>query len=190
MDDAVQRLPVDVRLLKHRDAGPAAACNRGLQECSGDLVAFLDADDLWPPGSLQAMVDLLAGDGGCDVVRGCGRMMSAAPDRTDDAGPAGPSASDGAAIYRREAFQKVGLFEHGSWPGKDGDWFDRAREQGLKLRRLDEVTLLIRRRAAETDPGTSLHELNSLRVLKKVLDRERAEGRLRAGDGEPSSGGR
>ena len=56
IDEAVRALPVDVRLLKQGHRGPAAARNRESPECSGDLVTFLDAGNLWPEGSLQAMI--------------------------------------------------------------------------------------------------------------------------------------
>jgi glycosyltransferase involved in cell wall biosynthesis len=65
-----------VRLLRHdRNRGIAAARNTGLGAVSGELVAFLDQDDLWLPGRLSAQLgelDRLAAGGVrlvfCDVV--------------------------------------------------------------------------------------------------------------------------
>src|SRR6476469_3350989 len=38
------------------NGGPAAARNRALQHASSELIAFLDADDLWRPDYLQRQV--------------------------------------------------------------------------------------------------------------------------------------
>lgn len=40
--------------------GPAGARNAGLAQCRGELVAFLDHDDLWRPGYLKAAAVALA----------------------------------------------------------------------------------------------------------------------------------
>ncbi len=65
-----------VRLVRHdRNRGIAAARNTGFRESRGRLVAFLDQDDLWLPGRLEAQrleLERRAGDGVglvfCDLV--------------------------------------------------------------------------------------------------------------------------
>ncbi len=55
----VARMHPNVRLLKQANQGVAAARNHGLRHAGADWIAFLDADDLWLPGKLQAQWELL-----------------------------------------------------------------------------------------------------------------------------------
>ena len=49
--------------LVHREnGGTAAARNTGVRETTGDLLAFLDADDIWDPGYLSALLPRFSGD--------------------------------------------------------------------------------------------------------------------------------
>lgn len=48
-----------VRLLRIEPSGASAARNRGLQECSGELVTFIDSDNWWFPRRLEGAVGAL-----------------------------------------------------------------------------------------------------------------------------------
>ncbi len=48
-----------VRLISGENGGTASARNRGRAEARGELIAWLDADDLWRPTFLERMVTLL-----------------------------------------------------------------------------------------------------------------------------------
>lgn len=50
----------EVRLVQQRNQGIAVARNHGIACAQGDWIAFLDADDVWLPGKLQAQWDTLS----------------------------------------------------------------------------------------------------------------------------------
>lgn len=60
--DAVQRLAKRdprIRLIRQENQGYSRAANRGLVEARGELIAFLDHDDLWRPEKLQRQIECL-----------------------------------------------------------------------------------------------------------------------------------
>jgi len=47
----------DIKVLFQENKGVSAARNRGITEASGQLIAFLDSDDLWLPRKLSTQID-------------------------------------------------------------------------------------------------------------------------------------
>jgi hypothetical protein len=171
-------LAIDVRYFRQDNAGPAAARNRGVRYSSGGIIAFLDVDDEWPVGTLPLMVRRLLESPDAAAIHGRAQLFR------DDAGRreflGNPAESFpyylGAGVYRRSAFETVGLFDPDLRFGEDTDWFTRAAEANATVAEVDEVTLLVRRHEQNMTRGKSLVELNTLRLFKKALDRRREAG--------------
>ncbi len=171
----------NVRYVYQSNSGPAAARNRGLRMSKGDVIAFLDADDLWPENNLNLLVDKMLNNPEIEAIRGYAQLMEYNVETGKFYFVGNPkesfSYSIGAGIYRRSAFMKVGLFDTTLKFGEDSDWFIRANELNLKVKRLEDITLLVRRHGKNMTHGKSLVELNTLNVLKKVISRKRAGDR-------------
>ncbi len=56
-----------IRIVQQTNAGVSAARNRGIKEASGELIAFLDADDEWKPDYLSTQMRLVEKYPQCDV---------------------------------------------------------------------------------------------------------------------------
>jgi GT2 family glycosyltransferase len=183
---AVRTLPVEVRLFRRANSGPAAARNWGIREATGELVAFLDVDDEWPVGNLHHMSAMLRKTPGLDIVIGHGQLVRL--DAADGKGYFVGSPLESfpwyiaAALFRREVFTKVGLFDETLRFAEDADWFRRAEEAGLAVERLPHISLHVRRHESNMTRGKSMVELNALRVLKRQLDRRRGGGEGTHGD--------
>lgn len=54
--ERARRREPSVRCVRQRNQGQAAAFNTGLRETTGEVVCFLDGDDLWYPGKLAAVL--------------------------------------------------------------------------------------------------------------------------------------
>lgn len=178
IEAAVAASPVDVRFFRQANAGPAAARNRGLRDASGEFIAFLDVDDLWPEDTIKALVEVMEATQGTDVVIGRAQMARIT-DHCDDAfyeEPGGPYPYYiGSALYRRRAFDQVGLFDDSLRFAEDTDWFQRFKEQGGALHRIDRTTLIVRRHGGNMTEGKTHVELGMIQAVKRALDRRRGQ---------------
>ena len=170
--------PETVRYLYQTNQGPAAARNRGIEHAQGSLLAFADADDLWPADKLALQLPFLIKDPAIEIVMG--RIQQVLLSRTVDGetqatefGEPAFSVNLGSAVIRKSVFERVGWFDETMRYSEDVDWFMRAREAGAAIATIDAVTLFYRQHEENMTRGKSTAELNVLKALKRSLDRRR-----------------
>ncbi len=140
-DGSVEIIRRHARELAHwssePDRGPAAGLNKGLERATGEIFGFLNADDLYLPGSLFKVASLFQIHGSTDVIYGDGYM-------TEETGQlrkpifgdrwnlrrlayGACAVVQPAAFFRRRAFQMTkGFSEEYSVTWDTGLWVDLA----------------------------------------------------------------
>jgi glycosyltransferase involved in cell wall biosynthesis len=168
--DVARAFGAPVRCVEQQALGVAAALNRGIELAHGELLAFLDADDLWVDDKLRLQTEVLRSRRELDAVFG----HLANFDGSGTPGAPVPGYSKGTMLIRRAAFDRVGGFA--DWRlGEFVDWYARAVDAGLATLMLPDVLLL--RRVHDSNTGVRLRDERSeyARMLKGVLDRRRAQ---------------
>jgi len=159
--------PVRIDLIEQKNAGPNSARNKGLQLSQADLIAFLDADDLWGPQKLAKQVEVFQTDESKDLV-----LVYCLAHWVDTHGShcAGPSLNStlplrgwvfeqllprnrisggsSAVLIRREAFRKAGSFDENLRAAEDFDMW-------LRLAQVGRVDLVEADLVAIRDHGTN-----------------------------------
>jgi glycosyltransferase involved in cell wall biosynthesis len=140
----------DVRWISEPDRGRVDAANKGLRMASGDVVAWLNADDRYEPGALRAVGEALARNPGsawatgyCRIIDGSGREIRRAVTSyknfllrrwTLGLYLTQNFVSDPATFVRREALEVIGALDSGYLTSHDYDlWLRVARRFGAPV---------------------------------------------------------
>ena len=187
--EIAERFGAPVTVLRQAALGLGAARNRAVEISAGDLLAFLDADDLFVSGRLERQVAALDADRSLEAV--VGRIDEFLDPGVADAARAelrrpreGATAHLlTAMLIRRSAFERVGPFLPDQPIGVNIEWSARALDAGVRSVEIDAVVLL--RRLHGGNIGVTRWDERQ-RLVEIVRERL---ARKRSAEGGPAHGG-
>ena len=136
-----------LRLLSVEHQGVSATRNRGVAASQGKFIAFLDADDLWTPNTLQLYVEALTLNSAADLSYGWTYFWNYDLNNSSDVTKLISPSATGATAYlamlernivgngsnifvRRSAFDAVGGFDQTLTHGEEWEFCFRVALQG------------------------------------------------------------
>ncbi|MBN9473814.1 MAG: hypothetical protein ABS43_31605 [Bordetella sp. SCN 67-23] len=166
--------------LRSDGVGPAAARNLGLEVAAGRFVAFLDHDDQWPAGRLDAHCQELERHDAAVIMGRTQYLIEDAAQASRFRFPDGQQAGHlhhlGASTFRREVFARHGRFDPALRFSEDQDFFLRLMDAGCDIHRVPEVGLLYRVHETNMTRGVPTRNLGLFQVLHASIQRRRAAG--------------
>lgn len=170
-----------IQLIRQTQKGVSAARNAGIQRQSGELTAFLDADDVWLAEKLERQVAALQANPEAQyalshvhhfVEPGFDRPAAFNPALLEHDVP-GPLPST--FLGRRSVFDVVGPFDETLPVAEDTTWFAAARGLGVEYIMLCET--LVRKRVHDRnlsgEAGTNVGLL--LELVRRSVNRQKTD---------------
>lgn len=159
---------------EHR--GEFAARNMGLRQSRSEFIAFLDADDVWLPHALSALIqpflqnkDLMLSVGQSQMIIREGRGW-----RNDQKPYIGVHLS--ATMISRKVFELVGLFNENFRSAGDTDFIFRVRENQLLIQYVNQTVVYYRRHENNVTLCEATSREGLLLACRFSIERRRAQG--------------
>lgn len=117
--------------VSEEDSGQSEAINKGLRRATGQIVTWLNSDDMLYPNAISTAVGHFQANPNVGVVHGAARIFGNGPDRIQVANEndlpwayfAGMPFSQPAAFFSRTVLDKIGLLDESLHYGLDYDFF-------------------------------------------------------------------
>jgi len=164
------------------NGGPSSARNAGIRAAQGELIAFIDSDDMWVPEYLAFQVARLDANPSADIVypnamffrdgqRGhrLARPMSApVPEATFTALVTEECGVVYSLTARKAALERAGLFDEQLWRAEDFDLWLRCVKTGSRIIYHLEPLLHYRTRGGSLSTDAVSMAAGAARVLRKM----------------------
>jgi len=165
----------------YTNAGPSKARNTGIKEATGNIIAFLDYDDLWPSNKLELQLKKFKENPETQVVSGGIKYFSTGnfplPNILFNEQHSIYHVHMGAVIVKREVFIKENIyFDEDLRFSEDWDWWLQLKEKSIPFIILPQDTLLYRIHANNSSTSKTLKELGVLSILKNSIKRRQEQG--------------
>lgn len=146
--EILKRYSSSLKWSSQRDHGQADAVNRGLRSTSGELIGWLNSDDVYFPGAFTAVARAFAENPGVDIVYGAANHIDEA-DRTIEPYPTEPwnlerlyetcFICQPAVFFRRSVIARWGLLDEDLHYCLDYEYWIRLGRGGAHFMPLPEV---------------------------------------------------
>ncbi len=170
-----------VRYIYQENQSVAAARNTGIRAAAGDLIAFLDADDVWHPQKLELQMDYLAGHPAVGLVA-VERLAAGVASWPPPNGLAHPKArpitvedlilrplfAPSGVLVRKQCFDSVGFFDASLRNAEDYDMWIRIACR-YPIVKLEVPMWWYRVHGANKSHVPARQEAAALRVLAKAF---------------------
>ena len=155
--------------------GLGAARAEGLLASSGDIIGFMDADDIWLQGPPDPRRALLQADPSVDAVVGRYQMFGLRNGKAEDFEAPRRSVLMQAALFRRDAFERFGSPDTGDHLAEDLAWMTKARRLGARIETVDDVVLRYRVHAGSLSRDRERMETQMFSILRREIAAKRAQ---------------
>ena len=165
-----------VRLIEQPHAGVAAARNRGLREATGDVIAFQDSDDLWPPGRLRRLAESLEEDASVDIVAGRVEVLderAVKPRATERLETMHRPMMLASLLIRPGVFGRVGFFNERLNTTSDTEFIMRCRRLSIPSKKIDATTLIYRLHTTNISRDIDRNFSNTVDALRVISSMRR-----------------
>ena len=177
--EMVCRMSPLIRTIRQSNAGVSAARNAGLAVARGDWIAFLDADDVWLPDAMTLHISCVEQNTDASIVGGISEIMRPTADgRFEPSGYRGAHLYLGAKLMRRDAFERVGLFDTSIRRFETLDWMSRANEAGIRTVEHDHLVLYYRHHSAGLTGDAEAMRRSEIEVVRNALRRRHRTRRV------------